>query len=125
MLKKIDLLIKKYKDECDKIIKDSTINGEFSYDCDYDDQVITAQEESRYDTLIQVINELEQLKSSLEPTQAILSFFKENTSLIKRSHYISKEDGEYVAPYAYVVSINKYVSPLEFNNIKKEFEKME
>lgn len=66
MENKLKNLIEKYKDKC-KEIEDQWCsideNGEpiFNYECDYDDQLMTAEAESEYYTLLNVIEELEEL----------------------------------------------------------------
>ena len=63
MREKITKLIEKYESRCKRIIDDSTINGEFDYECDADDQVYTALAESEYNTLQEVICALKKIIS--------------------------------------------------------------
>ncbi len=66
MKNKIIKLINKYNDRCKQIENECCIldeNGEaiFNYDCDYDDQLMTTEIESEYYTLLNVIEELEEI----------------------------------------------------------------
>lgn len=57
----IQNLINKYTERCNKILEESTVNGEFDYNCDADDQVLTAEAETEYYTLLNVIEDLKKL----------------------------------------------------------------
>ena len=66
MKTKIRELINKYKDRCKQIEKDwCTFDWKnepmFNYEVDCDDQVSTAEAESEYYTLLNVIEELEEI----------------------------------------------------------------
>ena len=66
MKNKIKKLIEKYQIKCNQIEKEWCIiaeNGKprFNYECDCDDQVMTAEAESEYYTLLTVIDELKEI----------------------------------------------------------------
>ena len=66
MENRIRVLIEKYKSRCEEIEEQWCSideNGEpvFDYECDYDDQLMTTEAESEYYTLLNVIEELEEL----------------------------------------------------------------
>lgn len=66
MKNKIKKLIERYQARCNQIEKEwCTIaeNGRprFNYEVDYDDQVMTAEAESEYYTLLDVIDELKEI----------------------------------------------------------------
>ena len=66
MENKLKLLIEKYKNRCEEIKEQWCSideNGEpvFDYECDYDDQLMTTEAESEYYTLLNVVEELEEL----------------------------------------------------------------
>lgn len=66
MKNKLEKLITKYEERCDSIIKDSgaTMMEDgpvFNYDCDADDQVMSAELESEYYTFLAVIEDLKEI----------------------------------------------------------------
>lgn len=66
MKTRIRNLINKYKDRCKQIEDewctfDSENEPVFDYDCDFDDQLMTTEIESEYYTLLNVIEELEEI----------------------------------------------------------------
>lgn len=66
MKSELKKLIAKYKERCEIIIKDSgatmTEDGPmFNYDCDYDDQMMSAELESEYYTFLAVIEDLKEI----------------------------------------------------------------
>ena len=66
MENKLKNLIEKYKNKCEEIENqwcsiDEDGEPIFNYDCDCDDQLLTAEAESEYYTLLNVIEELEEL----------------------------------------------------------------
>lgn len=66
MKDKLKKLIADYEERCEIIIKDSgatmTEDGPmFNYDCDYDDQMMSAELESEYYTFVAVIEDLKEI----------------------------------------------------------------
>ena len=66
MKNRLKKLIANYEERCEIIIKDSgaamTEDGPiFNYDCDYDDQMMSAELESEYYTFLAVIKDLKEI----------------------------------------------------------------
>ena len=66
MKNELKKLIAKYEERCDSIIRDSgavmTDDGLlFNYDCDADDQIMSAELESEYYTFLAVIEDLKEI----------------------------------------------------------------
>lgn len=66
MKEKIKSLINKYLTRCNQIEEewctiDESGEPQFNYDCDYDDQLMTAEIESEYCTFLAVIADLEEV----------------------------------------------------------------
>ena len=66
MKDRLKKLIADYKERCENILKDSgaTMAEDgpmFNYDCDYDDQMMSAELESEYYTFLAVIEDLKEI----------------------------------------------------------------
>lgn len=59
-LNQIRELVESYKDRVSKILLDNGVeeDGEFNYDCDFDDQILITEAETECNVLLEVIDSL-------------------------------------------------------------------